>query len=352
MLLNDQYVTIEYFKDRDERKPEAHPQHQGNNLFIKNLDCTIDDECLRTVFGEFGTVMNAKVMTENGLSKGFGFVSFTSSQDAMTAKNAVNGRMWGRKQVYVRVALRKGERQAQLEHQKAQNMFSLQNNVQLQQPVLPPSEDLVQADPAITTDFTEDNNQAVSAIETAPSEDSVSVFETAPCEDIVPDFKTAPAIEKAPVEAPAALSDTVKAKAADEESSTSVANVDDVQLDDSTKDAPTSTPSGKRLTIYMLESAPLDDQIQMAYDYMLPLVEKILPPLASKITWMLIEGENNFEIMNMISVPELLCARVHEMDSLLKAREAGHKPETLKMLYRHKSSRNRKKKNNKNKRNI
>ncbi|GAA6087570.1 polyadenylate-binding protein 1-like [Tachysurus ichikawai] len=105
MLLNDQYVTIEYFKDRDERKPEVRPQHQANNLFIKNLDCAIDDECLRTVFGQFGTVMNAKVMMENGLSKGFGFVSYTSSQDATTAKKALNGRIWGRKQVYVGVAL-------------------------------------------------------------------------------------------------------------------------------------------------------------------------------------------------------------------------------------------------------
>ncbi|XP_047659669.1 polyadenylate-binding protein 1-like [Tachysurus fulvidraco] len=61
MLLNDQYVTIEYFKYRDERKPEARPQHQANNLFIKNLDYTIDDKCLCTVFGEFGTIISAKV---------------------------------------------------------------------------------------------------------------------------------------------------------------------------------------------------------------------------------------------------------------------------------------------------
>ncbi|XP_026993669.2 uncharacterized protein LOC113637278 [Tachysurus fulvidraco] len=260
-------------------------------------------------------------------------------------------------------------------------MLSLQNNApkKLQQPVLPPCnkstvavetahsvdpvqaipaittasyEDTVEVDTAITTDTSEDPVQAVTDFDSASSEDSVPVFETAPPEDNVPDFKPAPAIERAPAKAPAALSDTAKDTAADEDSSTSVANVDDVQLDNSTKDTPTSTPSGKCLTIYMLESALLDDQIQMAYDYMLPLVKKIHPSLASKITWMLIEGENNFEIMNMISDPELLCARVHEMDSLLKAREAGHKPETLKMLYRHKTSRNRKKKNNKNKRNI
>ncbi|XP_047659668.1 polyadenylate-binding protein 1-like [Tachysurus fulvidraco] len=426
MLLNDQYVTIEYFKYRDERKPEARPQdqannlfiknldytiddeclrtvfgefgtiisakvtyilrqtdrqtrpqHQANNLFIKNLDYTIDDECLRTVFGEFGTIISAKVMTENGLSKGFGFVSFTSSQEAMTAKKALNGRMWGKKQVYVGVALRKEERQAQLKNEKAQKMLNLQNNVPHPSIMTAPSEA-----PGFETAFFEDIVPGFETarfedivpgfetaplvdtfpgfetaplvdtfpgFETAPSEDSVPVFETVTPEDIFPDFKTAPAVERAPAEAPAALSDTTKATAAVEELSTSVANVDAVQLEDRTKDAPTSTPSGKRLTIYMLESAPPDDRIQMAYDYMLPLVKKIHPSLASKITWMLIEGENNFEIINMIRVPELLRARVHEMDSLLKAREAGHKPETLKMMYRHKTSRNRKKKNNKNK---
>ncbi|XP_053504605.1 polyadenylate-binding protein 1A-like [Ictalurus furcatus] len=55
-----------------------------------------------------------------------------------------------------------------------------------------------------------------------------------------------------------------------------------------------------------LHVAPVDDQIQMPLDYMLPLVEKIHPNLDNKITWMLLEGENNCEIMNMIGDPELL----------------------------------------------
>ncbi|KAK2832479.1 hypothetical protein Q7C36_015941 [Tachysurus vachellii] len=187
MLLNNQYVTIEYFKYRDERKPEARPQHQDNNLFIKNLDYTINDECLRTVFAEFGTIISAKVMKENGLSKGFGFVSFTSSQEATTAQKALNGKMWGKKQVYVGVALRKEERQSQLEHEKAQKMLSLQNNAPA---------------PAIPTASSEDTGQAIfetaphkdtfPGIETASSEDTVPGFETAPLEDIVQVFETAP----------------------------------------------------------------------------------------------------------------------------------------------------------------
>ncbi|KAG7326419.1 hypothetical protein KOW79_009820 [Hemibagrus wyckioides] len=70
-----------------------------------------------------------------------------------------------------------------------------------------------------------------------------------------------------------------------------------------------------------------------AHDYLLPLVEEIHPSNANKITWMLVERENNTEIMNVIRDPELLCTRVDEMDALLKARDAGLKPEILKKLY-------------------
>ncbi|XP_053493020.1 polyadenylate-binding protein 1-like isoform X1 [Ictalurus furcatus] len=91
-------------------------------------------------------------------------------------------------------------------------------------------------------------------------------------------------------------------------------------------DVPTYPPAGKRLTIYMLESSRLDDQIQMTHDHLLPLVEEIHPTQANKITWMLLEDANNFEIIDTIPYPELLRTKVDEMDALLKAREAGCKP--------------------------
>ncbi|KAM9497209.1 polyadenylate-binding protein 1-like [Clarias gariepinus] len=106
-----------------------------------------------------------------------------------------------------------------------------------------------------------------------------------------------------------------------------------------------TTSEMKRLTIYMLESAPIDDQVQIAHDHLLPLVEKIHPSQANKITWMLVQDENNFEIMNMIGDPEHLRVRVDEMDSLLKARETDQKPETLKAIFNsNKKRRNKKKK--------
>ncbi|KAK2864665.1 hypothetical protein Q7C36_003819 [Tachysurus vachellii] len=108
MLLKGRQITVEYFKSREERKAED--KNQGNNLYIKNLDDSVDKDCLYRTFAQFGTIKSAKVMMENGRSKGFGFVCFTSSQDAMKAMNVMNGMMWGKKKIYVGLAQKKVER--------------------------------------------------------------------------------------------------------------------------------------------------------------------------------------------------------------------------------------------------
>ncbi len=43
---------------------------QGVNLYVKNLDDTIDDERLRKEFATHGTITSAKVMVDEGRSKG------------------------------------------------------------------------------------------------------------------------------------------------------------------------------------------------------------------------------------------------------------------------------------------
>ena len=46
---------------------------QQGNLYIKNLDSSIDDAKLCAMFSQYGNITSSKVMTENGRSKGFGF---------------------------------------------------------------------------------------------------------------------------------------------------------------------------------------------------------------------------------------------------------------------------------------
>ncbi|XP_046727710.1 polyadenylate-binding protein 3-like isoform X2 [Silurus meridionalis] len=70
-------------------------------LLLKNLDCTVDDRNLYEAFLIFGTVLNAQVKMENGRSKGIGYVTFSSPDEARAAIVEMNGRVLGSRPVYV-----------------------------------------------------------------------------------------------------------------------------------------------------------------------------------------------------------------------------------------------------------
>ncbi|KAG5886910.1 hypothetical protein JTB14_004198 [Gonioctena quinquepunctata] len=106
-------------------KMERLNRYQGVNLYVKNLDDTIDDERLRKEFSPFGTITSAKVMMEEGRSKGFGFVCFSSPEEATKAVTEMNGRIVGTKPLYVALAQRKEDRKAHLTSQYMQRMANM-----------------------------------------------------------------------------------------------------------------------------------------------------------------------------------------------------------------------------------
>ncbi|XP_051676021.1 polyadenylate-binding protein 4-like [Oryctolagus cuniculus] len=77
---------------------------QGAKLYIKNLDENIDDEKLRKEFSSFGSISRVKVMQEEGQSKGFGLICFSSSEDAARAMTVMNGRILGSKPLNIALA--------------------------------------------------------------------------------------------------------------------------------------------------------------------------------------------------------------------------------------------------------
>jgi RNA recognition motif-containing protein len=60
---------------------------------VGNLNYQVTSEDLRTKFAEFGEVVDCIVLTDkfSGRSKGFGFVTFASDEQASAALEALNG---------------------------------------------------------------------------------------------------------------------------------------------------------------------------------------------------------------------------------------------------------------------
>jgi len=118
---------MELKKKFEQMKMERMSRYQGVNLYVKNLDDTIDDERLRQEFTPFGTITSAKVMTEEGRSKGFGFVCFSSPEEATKAVTEMNGRIIVSKPLYVALAQRKEDRKAHLASQYMQRVTGMRN---------------------------------------------------------------------------------------------------------------------------------------------------------------------------------------------------------------------------------
>jgi len=100
---------------------DAADKYQGLNLYLKNLDDSIGDDQLRELFSNFGKITSYKVMRDqNGLSKGSGFVAFSTREEASQALTEMNGKMISGKPLYVAFAQRKEDRKAMLQAQFSQ----------------------------------------------------------------------------------------------------------------------------------------------------------------------------------------------------------------------------------------
>jgi len=107
----------------DALRQERIEKYQGVNLYVKNLDDAVDDDKLREEFSTVGTITSCRVMRDDkGASKGFGFVCYTTPEEATKAVTDKNGQMLLAKPLYVALAQRREVRKAQLEAQYMQRL--------------------------------------------------------------------------------------------------------------------------------------------------------------------------------------------------------------------------------------
>ena len=78
----------------------------SNKLFIGGLSWDTNDQGLRDAFASFGTVSDAKVITdrETGRSRGFGFVTLGDATQAAAAIEAMDGQSLDGRNIRVNVA--------------------------------------------------------------------------------------------------------------------------------------------------------------------------------------------------------------------------------------------------------
>ncbi|CAK9063602.1 unnamed protein product [Durusdinium trenchii] len=90
-----------------EKMPAREPagRSQGVNLYIKNLDEQTDDDSLRGLFESFGNITSVCAMKEpSGKCKGFGFVCFSSPDEATKAVTEMHLKVVKGKPLYVGLA--------------------------------------------------------------------------------------------------------------------------------------------------------------------------------------------------------------------------------------------------------
>ncbi|XP_049850252.1 polyadenylate-binding protein 4-like [Schistocerca gregaria] len=116
--MNKIYVTRHISK----KERAMQKANSWTNVFVKNLDPSVDEEKLKALFSQFGKITSVcvKANTSGHSADGqprdtlFGFVNFEKHEDAQRALDEMNGKAYLDRELYVARAQTKAERQEEL----------------------------------------------------------------------------------------------------------------------------------------------------------------------------------------------------------------------------------------------
>ncbi|XP_003740776.1 polyadenylate-binding protein 4-like [Galendromus occidentalis] len=351
----------------EQLKMERMTRYQGVNLYVKNLDDVIDDERLRREFAPYGTITSAKVMMDStgARSKGFGFVCFSSPEEATKAVTEMNGRIIVQKPLYVALAQRKEDRRAHLSSQFVQRFTGVRVPFgQMPFNHSTPTSFIVPASMHPRAFFASGNvannvrpqrwaggqqirvsGQYAMAGGAPMATAAAANFQRAPRPTMQGQNAGVAAARNATMSSTRPITSTIHGAAGSGTQSRNRVGVAPQQapnsrptfkFTNSVRNAQPSTPAGaapmnasnavlvqgqEPLTTQMLAEACPRDQKQMLGERLFPLIYAMHADLAGKITGMLLEIDNS-ELLHMLEHSESLRAKVEEAVAVLQAHQA------------------------------
>ncbi|KAK9168482.1 hypothetical protein Syun_000622 [Stephania yunnanensis] len=338
----------------EERRKERIEKYKGSNVYVKNIDDDVDDDELRKHFSQCGTITSLKLMRdEKGISKGFGFVCFSTPEEAIKAVGTLHGFMFHRKPLYVAIAQRKEERQAQLQMQFAQRMATLTGHSSAVVPAgypplyytphpgavpqIPPRQGLIYHPLGIRPGwrghgfgsgprppFQPMAHTAIANGTRQHRQNRGRVNGHAPPQGGVHSVPIAPHLQQS-AQSLNPLKESGNQQLSGPAKNTPNGRPHDMANGSSIPPAGAAAPQGKELLSSMLSAAAPQQQKQILGEHLYPLVEKLQYDLAAKITGMLLEMDNS-ELLLLLESPDSLATKVEEAVQVLnlsKTRVAG-----------------------------
>jgi polyadenylate-binding protein len=113
MLVGQKEVYVAKFLPKKERLLQK--GNSWSNVYVKDLDPSINEQQLTAKFEEFGKTTSVAIMRgPDGTSKGFGFVCFEKHDEASKAVDALHGTNFGNKKIWCGPAQKKSDREQEL----------------------------------------------------------------------------------------------------------------------------------------------------------------------------------------------------------------------------------------------